>query len=59
MTPTIKTGYRSTFHRDGTVSFWNVLEQRWERRHAAHIPDAVLATLNDAERNAIARQAAR
>lgn len=59
MNPTIKTGFRCTFHRDGTVSFWNVLGQCWERRPALGISSDLLATLNDTERAAIAKHAAR
>ena len=31
MTPSIKPNYKSTFHRDGTVSYWSVYKQQWVR----------------------------
>jgi hypothetical protein len=31
MTPTIKPNCKTTFHRDGTVSYWNVFEAQWCR----------------------------
>ena len=57
--PTVKSGYQSTYHRDGTVSFWNVNRQQWQRRDAEAIPSSVLSTLDNTERTRIARMAAR
>ena len=55
--PTIKPNYQSTHHRDGTVSFWNVYARQWERKSAAHIPDTVLSTLPQSDRDRIKRMA--
>lgn len=42
--PKIKPDFRPTLHRDGTVSFWNVFSQSWERCHVSKIhPDEKLA----------------
>ena len=51
--PTIKTNAQSTFHRDGTVSYWDLYEQRWCR--ACTFDDRTLATFDDALRERIAR----
>ena len=58
MTPTIKPNAASTFHRDGTVSYWNIYQQRWVRRAAADITATVLATFSDKERARVERAAA-
>lgn len=50
MNPTIKPNYKSTFHRDSTVSFWSVYSQQWERLSKSSIPDRVLASLSREER---------
>jgi hypothetical protein len=34
MAPTIKPNYKSTFHKDKTISYWNVYHQVWERTSA-------------------------
>lgn len=47
------------FHRDGSITVWNVLDQSWCRIPAARIGDGLLATLNDYERARIARHAAK
>ena len=57
--PTIKTTLAHTYHRDGTVSHWSAISQRWERTDAALIRDEVLATMSDAERARIKRMAQR
>jgi hypothetical protein len=49
--------YKTTFHRDGTVTLWNVFRQQWTRRDAAAISDELLATLTPAERARIERMA--
>ena len=51
--PHIKRDYRSTFHRDGTVSYWNIYRTRWERFEAGMIPAVVMATLSGYERHRI------
>lgn len=45
--------YRTYFHRDGTVTVWDVFEQRWRRMRASNVSDAVLASLRAAERDRI------
>ena len=57
MTPTYKPEGRPTFHRDGTVSRFNILTQTWERTH--WLSDEEFATLNEGERNRIIRHLAR
>ena len=50
---------KSTFHRDGTVTFWSVFSQVWTRLHVSEISDETLATMNDAFRARVARIVAR
>jgi len=47
--------YNPTFHRDNTVTFWSVYEQRWVRCAASRISDAELASMSDSERRRVAR----
>jgi len=51
--------YNPTFHRDNTVTFWQVYEQRWVRCAASRISDAELACMSDSERRRVARMAAK
>jgi len=51
--------YKTKFHRDGTITIWNVYAQAWQRNQADLIADSVLATLNDSERAKIAKIAAK
>lgn len=37
MKPHIKSGYRSTYHRDRTVSYWSVYSQSWQRTTAYNL----------------------
>jgi hypothetical protein len=37
--------YKTTFHRDRTVTYWSVTDQVWKREHVTDILDATLATL--------------
>ena len=46
----IKQGEQNTYHRDGTISHWDVYRQAWRRIPAADIEDRVLASMNTAER---------
>ena len=48
----------TTYHRDGTVTYWSVYDQEWRREQAGNIGPATLATLSYAERARIARMAA-
>jgi hypothetical protein len=45
--------YKTTFHRDGTVTYWNVYTQGWERVNAKHISDKVLASVGIKDRERI------
>lgn len=54
MTRTHHTPYRTRFHRDGTVTYWHVYEQRWRKRtDVLSIPDTVIATLPWEERQRV------
>lgn len=44
---------KSKLHRDGTVTLWDVYEQRWKR--VKHVTDEVMATLPRKERERILR----
>jgi len=46
-------------HRNGDVTFWNVFRQGWVRLYASLISDENLATMNDDQRDRIARHAKR
>lgn len=48
--PTIKSNLACTFHRDGTVSYWDIYKQQWDRMNASSIRSSVLSSLNDNER---------
>jgi hypothetical protein len=45
--------YRTTLHRDGTITVWNVYRQSWER--TASPSDEVLASLDPQERERVIR----
>ena len=51
--PVIKTGGQSTFHADGTVSYWDVYRQQWQRVAAEFINDKILASLPAIDRERI------
>lgn len=53
MKPKIKPNQAITIHRDGTVSFFDVLAQQWERMPARHFNGNLLATLPQEDRNRI------
>ena len=46
---------RTRYHRDGTVTLWDIYRQQWRRLPADAISAEMLATLSDAERIRIAR----
>ena len=50
---------KNKYHRDGTVTFWDVYSQTWTRKTAAQISDETLATMTEAERARIERHAAK
>lgn len=47
--------FRTTFHRDGSVTYWSVYNQSWRRR-ARFIPHEELAAMNDGERRRLKRR---
>lgn len=51
--------YRSVFHRDNSVTFWDVYQQQWVRYAAVSIPDRLLATLPSNERDRVLRLVAK
>ena len=51
--------YKTTYHRDGTVTVWNVYTQQWERIAADQVSDQILASLNETERRRIGKMAER
>ena len=55
----MKTTLKNRYHRDGTVTFWNVYTQTWERCAARCIYPQILATMTAAERARIAKIVAR
>jgi len=48
---------KTTFHRDGTVTYWSVYEQCWVHIAADLVGDRDLATLPEPERRRIRRMA--
>ena len=44
---------QSTFHRDNSVTIWNVYTQVWERYGLTHISDRILASLSANDRKRI------
>ena len=52
-----KTTRKTTLHRNGTVTYWSVWEQRWLKRVGA-IFDNDLATMSPADRERVQRHLA-
>lgn len=50
---TTTTNYRPTFHRDGTVTVWDVYRQQWRR--TSRPSDQVLASLDARTRARVMR----
>lgn len=46
--------YRTTYHRDGTVTVWDVYQQQWVRMAARDVSDRMLSTFDASERARIA-----
>jgi hypothetical protein len=42
--------YTTTYHKDQTVTIWNVYTQTWQRLRAKNVSDTLLATLTGTER---------
>jgi hypothetical protein len=51
------TSPRTTVRRDGTVRVWDVYRQQWAEYAAPGLPDAILATLPQRDRDRIASAA--
>ncbi len=49
--------YKTTYHRDGTVTYWNVYAQQWRRVKASDMSAENLATMDNEERARIERHA--
>lgn len=48
-----KSAYSTTFHRDNTVTIWNVYTQQWQR--TSKPSDSVLASLSSEERDRVVK----
>ena len=59
MTPTWKPDAQPTYHRDGSVSYWDVYLQQWARRPAQDISDEVQASQDEVFRRRVRRMAGR
>ncbi len=57
MTATIKSNYMTTFHRDGSVSYWNVYQQQWVREQASEVSDQDLASMSSGDRERVVKMA--
>jgi hypothetical protein len=53
LTPRISENYKTTFHKDGTVSFWCVYNQIWKRLKMEQIPPQNIASFSFEERSKI------
>jgi len=51
--------YKTTYHRDGTVTVWDVYSQQWCRIDADQVSDQILASLDETERRRIGKMAKR
>ena len=47
--------YTTKFHRDGSITYWDVFFQGWVRVSALSVSDRALATLSDGDRSRIVR----
>ncbi len=59
MNATIKPNQQTTFHRDGSVSFWSVYNQQWVRQSSEHISDQDLASMSAEDRQRVIKMAER
>lgn len=50
--------YKTTYHRDGTITYWHVHSQAWKRVRSAEMSAENLATMSNEERAKIERHAA-
>lgn len=51
--------FKPTFHKDNTVTFWSVYQQRWIRCAAERISDSELAAMTQSERKRVIRMSAK
>jgi hypothetical protein len=51
--------YKTKYHKDQSVTLWNVYTQTWQRIRASRVSDEVLSSLSPEERKRIARMSAR
>lgn len=52
--------YRTTYHRDGTITIWSCHQQDWMTRiEPGCLSDRTLATLSESERERISRHGQR
>lgn len=49
---------KTTYHHDGTVTFWSLSAKQWIRCHCLNISDSVLSTMTQKERKRIERMKA-
>ena len=49
----------TVFHRDGTVTFWNVFTQTWSRFNVEDVSDRILSSLSEKERKRIIKLASK
>ena len=57
--PTVKPGMLHTLHKDGTVSYFSIVEQRWRREFACTVSAKELATMPESGRRAVLGHAKR
>jgi len=48
---------QTTYHRDGSVTHWDIYRQQWMRQ--SHLSDEVLASMGTTERERVQRHLAR
>ncbi|MEN6334952.1 MAG: hypothetical protein ABFE01_11870 [Phycisphaerales bacterium] len=48
------TSTKTTYHRDGTLTYWSVTDQRWHR-HVRSVSDAALDSMMPEERERVRR----
>jgi len=53
MKPAIKPNYKTTFHRDGSLSYWSVYTQSWHRHRPTGLLDNEIASLRIKDRQKV------
>lgn len=46
---------KTKYHRDGSVTLWDIYAQAWRRIRASRISDEIMASLSPEERKRITR----